>query len=113
MTQSRYKFMLNVLLKSETIILEVSKILKPNLVDEYYVCPAVMIELIMENKYIMDGDDTVPASYRDIKEARRKVKAFEWNSQLAPRRPRSPGSGSRAPANAGRGSRGNGKSGRW
>ena len=82
MSHSRYKFMLNVLLKSETIALEVSKLMSPNLVDEYYVCPAVMIELIKEDKYVMDGNDTVPASYRDIKEARRKVKAFEWNSHL-------------------------------
>ena len=74
--------MLNVLLKSETVVLEVSELMSPNLVDEYYVCPAVMIELMKENKYVMDGDDTVPASYRDIKEARRKVKAFEWNSHL-------------------------------
>ena len=35
-------FMLNILLKSDTIILEVSKIMSPDLVDEFYVCPAVM-----------------------------------------------------------------------
>ena len=82
MSHSRYKFMLNVLLKSETIVLEVSKIMSPDLVDEFYVCPAVMIELIKQDKYVIQGDETVPSSYRDIKEARRKVKAFEWNSHL-------------------------------
>ena len=74
--------MLNVLLKSETIVLEVLKVLTPQIVDEYYVCPAVMIELIKDNKYVMDGEEIVPASYKDVREARKKVKSFEWISHL-------------------------------
>ena len=56
--------------------------MSPDTVDEYYVCPAVMIELVKENKFRINGGETVPKSYRDIKEARIKVKSFEWNSHL-------------------------------
>ena len=46
-------------------------------------CPAVMIELMKDNKYVMDGEETVPASYKDVREARKKVKSFEWNSSMS------------------------------
>ena len=48
MDHSRYKFMLGVLLHGETIILESPRPMTPEIVDEYYVCPAVMIELVKD-----------------------------------------------------------------
>ena len=73
--------MFNVLLKGETIALKLSKVLTPDIVDEYYVCPVVIIELMKDDKYVMDGNTTVPACIRTLGKPERKLNRF---SGIAP-----------------------------
>ena len=76
-------YMIKLLINQEMTVY----ILKDNLSEardkEYYVCPAVMVQLILENRVKnTDGEIIRPSSYPEVRRAREQIKALAWNQSL-------------------------------